>query len=175
MTIAKALNDLKEELKALHSSENWQRYLLAQSVFWQYSFHNVLLILRQCPHASMVTGFRGWQKLGRWVRKGEKGIVILAPIFRKVEDGDEEKAIGGFKPVYVFDISQTDGKPLPDIEKKLPKGDNPQLFAKLEQVSSAMGLKLLRKKSNQPKGFIPGRAKRSSLMRDLGGLKQYKL
>lgn len=86
--------------------------------FHRYSFHNVCLIASQCPTATRVAGFHAWRSLNRFVRKGEKGIAILAPIVvrravENVADGDE-KHVAGFRAAYVFHIAQTDGEPLPE-------------------------------------------------------------
>jgi antirestriction protein ArdC len=102
-------------------SEALTAYLKAIGRFHRYSLHNVLLIASQKPNASYVAGFRTWNELGRFVKKGEKGIMILAPIIRR-NTQDEEKipeeisrSIAGFRAAFVFDISQTDGKELPQI------------------------------------------------------------
>ena len=95
--------------------------------FHSYSFGNQLAIARQKPTATRVAGFHKWLELRRYVKKGEKGIAILAPmvIKRKNEDADGTKENGsrengprliGFKKVYVFDLAQTDGEPLAEFE-----------------------------------------------------------
>ena len=76
-----ALDTLCEALKA-GKSDALKKYLRAMSRFHRYSLGNVLLIAKACPDASHVAGFQAWRKLGRWVRKGERGIAILAPIAR---------------------------------------------------------------------------------------------
>jgi antirestriction protein ArdC len=100
-------------------SEALTDYLKAIGRFHRYSLHNVLLIASQKPNASYVAGFRTWNQLGRFVKKGEKGILILAPIVRRKAENDDEReestAIAGFRAAYVFDVSQTDGKELPQI------------------------------------------------------------
>jgi antirestriction protein ArdC len=95
-------------------------YLKAIARFHRYSLHNVLLITLQKPNASHVAGFRTWNQLGRFVKKGEKGIVILAPILRRKPDSaDDSRAdsssIMGFRAAHVFDVSQTEGQALPQI------------------------------------------------------------
>lgn len=95
-------------------------YLKAIARFHRYSLHNVLLITLQKPNASHVAGFRTWNQLGRFVKKGEKGILILAPILRRKPDSaDDSRAdsstIMGFRAAYVFDVSQTAGQDLPQI------------------------------------------------------------
>ncbi len=80
-----------------------------------FSWHNVCLIASQCPSATRVAGFQTWRTMGRFVRKGEKGIAIMAPIVGRREaesDGDNARAIVGFRAAYVFDVEQTDGEPL---------------------------------------------------------------
>ena len=101
---------------AATQSELFRNYLKASAAFWDYSWHNQMLIWKQKPDASYVGGFNTWLKCGRYVRKGEKGIAILAPMFFKDKNaaGDDTKRIW-FKVVYVFDLGQTDGTPLPEL------------------------------------------------------------
>ena len=94
---------------------DWKAFLCMVAKFPRYSFTNTILIFQQCPHASLVQGFNHWRKLGRFVKKGEKGIQIFAPRVSKDDEG--KKGVRGFHAVYVFDIDQTDGEPLP---AKLP-------------------------------------------------------
>ena len=82
---SQAIKQLVEALNAGHS-EALARHLAAMAKFRAYSLLNVLLILKQCPNAARVAGYRTWQSFGRQVRQGEKGIVILAPMFRKPAD-----------------------------------------------------------------------------------------
>jgi len=101
-------------------SEALTSYLKAIGRFHRYSLHNVMLIALQKPNASYVAGFRTWNELGRFVKKGEKGIMILAPIVRRKPDNSEDdennsSRIAGFRAAYVFDVSQTDGQELPQI------------------------------------------------------------
>jgi antirestriction protein ArdC len=90
----------------------------AMSRFHRYSVHNIWLIVSQRPTATRVAGFQTWRTLGRFVRRGEKGIAILAPIVGRRHDESSEDAelrqVLGFRAVYVFDVSQTDGEPLPE-------------------------------------------------------------
>ncbi|MGA2606788.1 MAG: ArdC family protein [Halobacteriota archaeon] len=102
-------------------SETLTQYLAAIGRFHRYSLRNVMLIASQKPAATHVAGFHAWHKLGRFVKKGEKGILILAPIVRRKNDAQEQEesvessTTIGFRPAYVFDISQTDGQELPTI------------------------------------------------------------
>jgi hypothetical protein len=99
-------------------SDQLTALLKTMARFHRYSFHNVCLIASQRPDATRVAGFHAWRSLSRFVRKGEKGIVILAPIVvrRAIADGmdGDEKHVAGFRAAYVFDIAQTDGEPLPE-------------------------------------------------------------
>src|SRR5712664_3346436 len=124
-------------------SEVLAGYLKAIGRFHRYSFHNVLLIASQKPNASYAAGFRTWNQLGRFVKKGEKGIVILAPILlRKPEtemDPQEIPAsVAGFRPAYVFDVSQTHGQELPHIG--IVQGDPRGLGERLRSFAEANGI-----------------------------------
>jgi antirestriction protein ArdC len=107
-------------------SEALKLYLAMMSRFHRYSWGNILLIYSQRPDASHVAGFHAWLKLRRFVRKGEKGIVILAPMVgRKKSDDDltedAQTRLFGFRAAHVFDLSQTDGEPLAEFASV--KGD----------------------------------------------------
>ncbi len=97
--------------------EDLVRYLRFWGSFHRYSYHNAMLILSQKPEATRVAGFHAWRKVGRYVRKGEHGIAILYPRIRAKEDeetGEKERFLSGFGVGYVFDVSATDGAPLPE-------------------------------------------------------------
>ena len=125
------IQELAEATDAARMSEEMLFYLDMCARFHKYSPQNVWLIMMACPDASKVAGFKKWYTMGRYVRKGEGGIPILAPILATVEneDGKEDKKLVGFKVVYVFDISQTDGEPLPDP----PSWKSPEQNAKLTE------------------------------------------
>src|SRR5437879_9554157 len=118
----RAVEELASALEAGHS-EALTQYLAAISRFHKYSLHNVMLIVLQRPDATHVAGFHRWHKLGRHVRKGEKGINIFAPMLRRrsePESGTQEsleEIVLGYRPCTVFDVSQTEGKPLPSIAR----------------------------------------------------------
>ena len=123
--IQAALNRIEEGLDTINTDEDWLHFLAFQSLFYNYSFRNAMLIYLQNPEASYVKGFKAWNQLGRYVKKGAKGLAILAPCYRKVEDFKEpenkseyqdsegekviKRVISGFKVTYVFDIADTDG------------------------------------------------------------------
>lgn len=125
------LDSLGEKVATLTDSAEWVAYLRFMTAFRQYSFANLMLIAMQRPDATRVAGFRKWQTLGRQVRKGEKAIKILGYSTKKVtktdpETGEEtEDRVARFPVLSVFDVSQTDGGPLPSDAYKLPTGDGP--------------------------------------------------
>lgn len=145
------LGTLNQGVKALVDSDEWTNWLKFASVFHNYSFNNTMLIGIQCPGATHVAGYRTWQKLGRQVRKGEKGIRILAPNgrarFSKESKNDEtgeiettEFSFMRFRAVSVFDISQTDGEAAPKrpgIERLT--GDDNGLLDSLKAFAVAKG------------------------------------
>jgi N-terminal domain of anti-restriction factor ArdC len=114
--LKKLTTDALDRLGALldaGKSDQLTALLKTMARFHRYSFHNVCLIASQRPEATRVAGFHTWRSLGRFVRKGEKGIVILAPIVgrRSDSDEDESKRIVGFRAAYVFDGLSRDWKP----------------------------------------------------------------
>jgi len=143
MTTCNHRPDLVEQLTKgiarLTSSEEWRRYLDCQSRFHDYSFGNVLLIAAQCPYATQVAGFRAWQRMDRFVKKGEKAIWILAPMLYKDADAEEGRVIRGFKYVAVFDVSQTDGEELPEVCHLLFGEDPAGHFDRLVAVANSFG------------------------------------
>jgi hypothetical protein len=115
-------------------SDALKTYLQVMSRFYRYSWGNVLLIYSQRADATHVAGFHAWLKMRRYVRKGEKGIAILAPMVgRKTADDelteDQQTRLFGFRAAHVFDVSQTDGEPLPEFAmvKGDPQGYNERL------------------------------------------------
>jgi len=127
LLIKQAVDYLIQQLEA-GKSETLTAYLNAMARFHSYSFGNILQIARQRPTATRVAGIRRWNEMGRFVKKGEKGIQILAPMtgFRRRKSGDNESeqepeakpqpVLIGFRAVYVFDVAQTEGADLPEFE-----------------------------------------------------------
>lgn len=134
------MQNLETGVAELFTSERYQEYLKTMSKFHNYSFNNTLLIAMQRPDATLVTGYRNWQSMGRQVKKGEKGITIIAPapIKRKKEqavlDQDQKPVIGPdgkpkteevevtlpcFKAITVFDIEQTTGEPIQTLAPEI--------------------------------------------------------
>lgn len=134
-------NKLEQGLQDLFNSDSYCNYLSTMSKFHNYSFNNTLLIAMQKPDATLVAGYKAWQKnFERHVNKGEKAIRILAPAPYKIKeerdkidpvtqellldkDGNPQKeeveiTIPAFRAVSVFDVAQTDGKPIPELAAK---------------------------------------------------------
>lgn len=110
--IHEAYEQLQDALQNINSNKGWLDYLTFQSKFYNYSFNNTLLIYCQNQNASFVAGYKKWQSLKRYIKKGEHGIKILAPMKHKLSDDDAEDDVyklSGFRIVTVFDINQTDG------------------------------------------------------------------
>lgn len=130
------------------ASDEMKAWMDFAAKFHKYSVGNILLILGQRRDASLVKGYRGWQALGRNVRKGEKGIAILAPCVYSRRDEDDEDEDGGrerqgiyYKTVYVFDVSQTEGDPLPEHPRWWVEGDGAERVAgALTQYATARGI-----------------------------------
>ena len=129
--IKQAVDFLLQQLEA-GKSETLTAYLAAMARFHRYSFGNILAIARQRPTATRVAGFHTWKELGRFVKKGEKGIQILAPMVakRRRKDAAEQEytpnqdakpapMLIGFRAVYVFDVAQTEGAELPEFEHNI--------------------------------------------------------
>ncbi|MFC2032075.1 ArdC-like ssDNA-binding domain-containing protein [Chloroflexota bacterium] len=153
--IDEVLKKLREGVNDIQESHNFREFLLSMSKFHDYSIGNLILITIQRPDATRVAGFRTWQEFGRWVKKGEKGIAILAPcmppksasvIDMEDEESDEEERVTELRPLYfkvvhVFDISQTDGKPLPEFEVPSLTGEaNEELFERIMVLTRAQRL-----------------------------------
>lgn len=112
----KYIADLDAGVRDLFASDRWRSYLEFLAKFHRYSANNTIAIYLQRPTASLVASFSDWRRRGRKVRKGEHGIKILAP--HTIKDVDDEtgeiKQHLGFHLAYCFDVSQTDGKDLPE-------------------------------------------------------------
>lgn len=100
--------------RLMENPKEWGEWARTFSRFTKYSPGNILLIMSQRPGATYVAGYRTWQSLGRQVNRGEKAITILAPVIKKVEEGDgeEKRKLVAFRTASVFDVAQTSGEPL---------------------------------------------------------------
>ena len=160
--IDEVLKRLKEGVDGIQQSDNFRGFLLTMAKFHDYSIGNLILIMLQKPNATRVAGFGTWRDLGRWVKKGEKGIAILAPCMppkgakatppeeSEAEEGEtkEERERGGMRPLYfkvvhVFDVSQTEGEPLPEFEVPALTGEaNEGLFSKVMSLVKEEGVEV---------------------------------
>ena len=127
LIIKQAVDYLIEQVQA-GKSETLTAYLATMARFHNYSFGNILAIARQKPTATRVAGYGTWRELGRFVKRGERGIQILAPMigFRRRDDAVEQeqetkpqRILIGFRVVHVFDVSQTEGEDLPEFDRTI--------------------------------------------------------
>jgi hypothetical protein len=155
------LRELREEVGEARATEQFQGWLDVQAAFHDYSYRNSLLIERQYPQATRVAGYRTWQdEFDRQVQDGESAIWIWAPIITQrcpaCENGERyheqsdcdyddtppeawAEGLVGFKPVPVFDISQTEGEPLPDLDTAAT-GDPGDLVSRLLDAADQLGV-----------------------------------
>ena len=141
---------LEDGVKAFSNSEEYKKYLSFMSRFHNYSFTNSMIIFLTKPESTLCASFTTWKAAKRFVKKGEKGIPIFCPAFKKIEepvidkqgkpmyDSDgkaitETKMLPRYTLGYTYDVSQTDGEPLPELTKEL-KGD----VADFEKMSAAI-------------------------------------
>jgi hypothetical protein len=139
--IENSINSLAEETDAVRKSETFLRWLNAMAMFPTYSHSNQILIFIQRPDARRVAGFRTWKRLGRHVKKGAKGIAILAPCtYRKKAEAENEdsapvKKLLGFKVAWLFAEQDTDGDPIPDLICSATEGGD-ELLSRLGRCPS---------------------------------------
>lgn len=144
--VERGMRELNEALTA-GKSDRLQQYLEVMARFPRYSFNNCMLIAIQFPSATLIQGFHAWRKVGRTVKKGEKGISIIAPMVGKKKDDepqsndDGEKTVFGFKVVHVFDVSQTEGDELPEFAQV--SGDPGENIPAIESLIRSWGIELV--------------------------------
>ena len=163
--ITSSMNSLFQALEAVHS-EALSAYLSAMSHFHTYSFSNILLIATQKPTATRVAGIRTWNQLGRRVKKGEKGILIFAPLvgWKRKPETEESKPrkrgkknqaenaaqapevervqyLLGFRGVYVWDVAQTEGDEVPTLTNTV-QGDVTEALSRLIELVESQQIKL---------------------------------
>lgn len=141
-----ARETIERAARALLTSDGWRKWAETRATFRDYSAGNCMLIAMQCPEATQVAGFRAWRQLGRHVRKGEHAIRIMAPMVVKQRDdnGEEtDETITLFRAVSVFDISQTDGEPLPESPCEPIVGNSHEPYIlKLERFAQSIGYRV---------------------------------
>ena len=147
--VVASLKELASETDKVKQSEFFKRYLDVVSKFWRYSYRNQLLIMSQMPQATRVASFRKWREMKRYVKKGSKAIKITAPRISKEKHIDpdtgkviEQEEVRGFGQANVFDISQTSGEPLPDIDITVDGDNNAGFLQKLLEFCSARNIKV---------------------------------
>ncbi len=147
----KNYEELKKGVKSFFESGKFKEYLDMCSRFHNYSFHNSLLIWLQEPSATRCASVKTWNALGRTVKAGAKGLHIYAPLLRKLSDEEKReqgidvsetaKELRGFKLVSTFDLSQTEGKPLPSICEELT-GSVEQMESIIRGLENVSGIKI---------------------------------
>jgi len=123
--------ELVDATDKARTSDLMRKYLDFSAKFHAYSANNIWLIQLTRPDATYVAGYQKWKTMGRWVCKGEQGIPIFAPLIHKEKeaDGQEIHSLTGFKVVFVFDVQQTEGQPLPPM----PDWKSPKQIEELNQ------------------------------------------
>src|SRR3990167_8590723 len=150
--ISESAERLSAAIRRIQTSDDFKDWLRISAKFWHYSWANQLMIWSQRPEATRVAGFNKWLELKKPVKKGEKGIAIFAPMFKKFisqEDGMPHQQLIGFKVVFVFDVAQTDGPALPEPPRPDPEALDADgvvgLDAQLTALTAARGCTLTRR------------------------------
>lgn len=140
--LLKYLQELATETDEARKSKEMTQYLDFSSRFYRYSANNVWLIMLQKPDATFVAGYNTWQKMGRQVLRGQHGIMIFAPMLvkAKITDGEAVSRLVDFKSTFVFDISQTQGRPLPAQPNWKSLGQNDELRRRLMLFAKNKGI-----------------------------------
>jgi len=163
------MKQLKAGVEGIQDSYQFRLFLITMAKFHDYSIGNQILIMLQKPDATRIAGFNTWKDLGRWVKKGEKGIAILAPVMppkskvtcpgcgaeaprtarfcpecgHGLDIGVEIDQPRFFRVVHVFDLGQTEGDPLPEFEVPVLTGEvNEELFARLLDLMKSRGVRV---------------------------------
>ena len=157
------LTEYIEHLAALTDdaarSEAMQKWFTACATFYRYSLNNQLLILFARPDASLVAGYNDWKKRGRQVQRGEHGIPILAPCtyHEDPENDSSPIVVKGFRVVFVFDVSQTDGEELPAQPTWISPAREAELERRLTDFAHAQGIRVETKElTGQTQGYSEG-------------------
>jgi N-terminal domain of anti-restriction factor ArdC len=160
--ITESIASLAAITDTVRQSEMFKSWLLTMSRFHSYSWNNQMLIYIQRPNATRVAGFHAWKAVGRSVKKGAKGIAILAPRIRKREvqsiTGETEtvNSVQGYLNVHVFDVADTEGADLPDLHYRATGGGE-TILPRLEHAARTLGIKLeYREHTGMPLGWSEG-------------------
>lgn len=164
--------EIEATVDTMSDHEGWQHFLDSMSRFHRYSFGNAMLITMQKKDATVVAGFNDWKnKHGRIVKKGEKAIWILAPMIKAVNtdpddpDSTKNKRLVGFRAVGVFDVSQTEGDPLPENPhmtiSNMDDGSAPDgMVQSLTDVIEGNGFRIERDTTGEAGGYTDFSGKR---------------
>ena len=138
------LDELIESTDQARTSAEMTKYLDFCAKFHHYSPSNIWLILLQYPTATFIAGFAAWKKMGRFVRKGEKAIKIIAPILYRenLDEKEPNQILRGFRIANVFDVSQTDGNPLPQTPNWKSPQKNAELHKRLLGFAKGKGIQI---------------------------------
>ena len=174
--VTAALTTLEQGIDGILDSDSFADYLATMARFHHYSAGNVLLIRLQKPEATQVAGYQRWKRLGRFVKLGEKGIKILVPHRRKRTDeetDEDEVIVRSFGLGTVFDISQTDGKPLPEppIAREIRESSDSgvALFGHLMRFVEGAGVRVEREDLSRAHGYYAPHERRIVLGSHLAG------
>src|SRR4051794_4535635 len=176
------LATLEQGIETILNSDGYRDYLAMASKFHGYSFANVALILAQKPEASRVAGFQIWKRLGRFVKKGEKGIQIMVPHKARIAPEDESAdplyVLRGFGVGYVWDVSSTDGQPLaepPAVHE--PEGEHEEaerITAALTRHALSEGVTIVREFQGAQRGYWHPTRREIGIRADLTGISEAK-
>ncbi|WP_231640566.1 ArdC-like ssDNA-binding domain-containing protein [Nocardiopsis sp. NRRL B-16309] len=159
---------LTNAVESLTTEEGWQTMIRSRAWLRRYSLGNLLMIVDQNPDATDVRSYGDWKKVGRHVRRGERGIRIFAPLRYRVRDDDGEPVtdrdgnpryrVPGFTVVSVFDVAQTDGEPLPDTDRANPRvltgAAPPQLWDTVADEITRRGYTIERDETDPANGWV---------------------
>lgn len=170
------LTILEHGIESILTSEGYKQYLHTASRFHSYSFGNVILVMLQNPDATRVAGFHTWKSVGRFVKKGEKGIRIMVPYKAKVEKEDDDPlyVVRGFGVGYVWDVLQTEGRPLPDPPTvKDPEGESDEaerIKMQLTRFATESGVTIVRDFTGSQRGYWHPTRREIGIRADLTGI-----
>ncbi len=181
---------LAHKVEQIVTGEGYRAYLKMVSRFHPYSANNIALILAQYPDATKVMGYgskagtTGWKSMGRFVREGEKGITIIRPMHRTIRDEDDDtaepvKVLKGFTTATVFDVSQTEGKPLPHEPRPVDLTQDEvlrslELKVKLLRFLDARQVRIVRDHEGTQRGSWNPDTRAIGIRADLTGVQELK-
>lgn len=166
---------MKQGVQELLTSEGWQKWAAMRARLHSYSFNNTLLILAQYPEASVVASGKFWMQHERRMLKGSRALRVFAPLFRRPTNEEiaagrspEDKVLYSYKLVPVFDISQTEGEPLPELDVQPMTGDSHVAYLRpLEKLAQSLGFSVsFEMLSGEMGGYCDAKAQHIAIRRD---------